>query len=92
MAQQQEIVYQLDLFVEKVTTSYVHCPTRKGVVGTDGIKELQVIEAGEQERALTHNLLEAILSSENIRQAYRQVKQNKGACGINGIPTDKFAS
>ena len=92
MAQQQEIVYQLDLFGEKVTTNYVHCPTRKGVSGAEGIKELQVIEAGEHERALTHNLMEAILSEDNIRQAYRQVKQNKGARGIDGIPTDKFAS
>ena len=92
MAQQQEIVYQLDLFGEKVTTNYVHCPTRKGVSGAEGIKELQVIEAGEHERALTHNLLEAILSVDNIRQAYRQVKQNKVASGIGGIPTEGIAN
>ena len=35
--------------------------------------------------------MEAILSADNIHQAYRQVKQNKGASGIDSIPPDKFA-
>ena len=78
--------------MEKETPNHRHCPTPKGVPCAEGLKELQVKEAGEQERALTHNLMEAILSTDNIRQVYRQVKQNKGASGIDGIPPDKFAS
>ena len=92
MRQQKEIVYQSDLFAEKVTSTYAHCPTRKGVPGAEGLKELQISEASEQERALTYNLMEAILSPDNIHQAYRQVKQNKGASGIDGIPPDEFAA
>ena len=92
MAQQQGISYQLSLFVEGVSSSYRPFPHRNDVHSADGIKALQLEEAGEQERALTHNLMEAILSYDNIRQAYRQVKQNKGVSGIDGITTVQFAT
>ena len=51
----------------------------------------QVKEAGEQERALTHDLMGTILCHSNIKQAYKQVKQNKGVAGIDQMPVGEFA-
>ena len=51
----------------------------------------QVKEAGEQERALTHDLMGAILCHSNIKQAYKQVKQNKGVAGIDQMPVGDFS-
>jgi len=38
----------------------------------------------------TEKLLEEILSDENLNQAYRQVKRNKGAGGIDGMQVDEL--
>ena len=35
-------------------------------------------------------LLEQILSSDNLNRAYRQVKQNKGAAGVDGMDCDRL--
>lgn len=91
MAQQQEITYQLDLFnqqFEDVIRPFVGSET---VSVASAIKALQVKEAGEQERALTHDLMGAILCHSNIKQAYKQVKQNKGVAGIDQMPVGEFA-
>jgi len=61
------------------------------VSGAQATKALQVKEAGEQERALTRDLMGAILCHSNIKQAYKQVKQNKGVAGIDQMPVGKFA-
>ena len=36
------------------------------------------------------HLLERILSTENIRSAWKQVRANKGAPGIDGVTVDQF--
>lgn len=56
------------------------------VIGALSTKVLQVEEAGEQGRALADNLMGAILCHSNIKQAYKQVKQNKGVAGIDRMP------
>lgn len=38
----------------------------------------------------THNLLECILSSENLNRAYRQVVSNKGAGGVDKMETSEL--
>lgn len=38
----------------------------------------------------TEELLEGILSAENLNQAYKQVKRNKGAGGIDGMQVDEL--
>jgi RNA-directed DNA polymerase len=35
-------------------------------------------------------LLEQILASENLQQAWKRVKQNKGAAGIDGLTVDHY--
>jgi group II intron reverse transcriptase/maturase len=52
---------------------------------------LQVKEAGGQGRALTHDLMGAILSHLNIQRANKQVKQNKGVAGIDQMPIGDYA-
>lgn len=91
MAQQQEIMYPHDLFTrtgQDVIRPFVRS---EAVSGSQSIKVLQVEEAGEQERALTHDLMGAILCHGNIKQAYKQVKQNKGVAGIDQMPVGEFA-
>lgn len=91
MAQQQGITYQYDLFNEMgqdVIRPFAKSEVVNGALST---KALQVKEAGEQERALTHDLMGAILCHSNIKQAYKQVKQNKGVAGIDQMPVGEFA-
>lgn len=91
MAQQQAITYQYDLFSE--TGQEVDRPYDKSeaVRGAQSAKALQVKEAGEQGRALAPDLMGAILCHSNIKQAYKQVKQNKGVAGIDQIAVGEFA-
>jgi group II intron reverse transcriptase/maturase len=91
MEQQQEITYQYDLFTQTGQEVIRPFATSEAVSGALSIKALQVKEAGEQERALTHDLMGAILCHSNIKQAYKQVKQNKGVAGIDQMPVGEFA-
>ena len=91
MAQRQEITYQYDLFTQTVEDVIRPFAPSETVRGAQSIKALQVKEASEQERALTHDLMGAILCHSNIKQAYKQVKQNKGVAGIDQMPVDEFA-
>jgi len=78
MAQQQDITYQYDLFTEigqDVIRPFVKSEVVSGALST---KALQVKEACEPGRALSPDLMGAILCHSNIKQAYKQVKQNKG--------------
>lgn len=69
MAQQQGIPYRYDLFNEMGQD--VIRPFSKSEVVNRALstKALQVKEAGEQERALTPDLMGAILFHSNIKQA-----------------------
>ena len=91
MAQQQDITYQYDLFNAIGQDVIRPFAASEAVRGAQSTKALQVKEAGEQERALTHDLMGAILCHSNIKQAYKQVKQNKGVAGIDQMPVGEFA-
>ena len=45
---------------------------------------------GKEETSM--ELLEEILSNENMNAAYKQVYQNKGASGVDGLTIDELAS
>jgi len=92
MEQQQAITYQYDLFDSKGQDVIRPFAGSEAVSGAQAIKALQVKEAGEQERALTQDLMGAILSQSNIKQAYKQVKKNKGVAGIDQMPVGEFAA
>jgi RNA-directed DNA polymerase len=92
MEQQQAITYQYDLFDTKGQEVIRPFAGSEAVRGAQATKALQVKEAGEQERALTQDLMGAILSQSNIKQAYKQVKKNKGVAGIDQMSVGEFAA
>jgi len=92
MEQQQAITYQYDLFDTKGQDVIRPFAGSEAVRVAQATKALQVKEAGEQERALTQDLMGAILSQSNIKQAYKQVKKNKGVAGIDQMSVGEFAA
>lgn len=94
MEQQQVICYQLSLFDENGQPKHIRpSEGREHVKGAEAGQAFQVGRAGEQERALAErSLMEQVCSHDNIRRAYKQVKQNKGVCGIDGMSVNEFAT
>lgn len=81
---QQRTWRQLSLF-EAATAR-----ERPGVSGNGGTEpaaceEEQATTALNRERALTNNLMERICERENLNRAYKRVKANRGAPGIDGM-------
>ena len=91
MAGQQAIVYQLDLFSEQNQRAIPYFEKREGVSGSQARKGAQIKGEGQQGRALAGSLMAVICSQQNIGQAYKRVKQNKGVAGIDQMPTGEFA-
>lgn len=92
MKQQQGKEHQLDLFDMTIQDSLRLSQNRETVSGSDERKEFQVAVAGEQERALATNLMQMVLSPENLKRAHKQVKKNKGAAGIEQMLVGEFAA
>jgi group II intron reverse transcriptase/maturase len=92
MEQQQGTAYQLDLFGRTNEGTLRPSHNREAVSGAESRKELQVIGAGEQKRALTEHLMQEVCSHDNLKRAHKQVKQNKGVAGVDGMPVEKFAA
>ena len=42
------------------------------------------------EPALSESLMEAVLASGNVREAWQRVKSNGGSAGIDGTAVDEF--
>lgn len=91
MKGQQAIVYQLDLFSEQNQYAIPYSEGREGVPQAQTRKGTQVSREGQQGRALAGSLMAVICSQQNISQAYKRVKQNKGVAGIDQMPTGEFA-
>jgi len=83
--QQQGTAYQLDLFDEALAKAVRHGASGDGGTETAACAEPQALTAGEQQRALTQYLMEQAASSANLNQAYKRVKANKGAAGVDGM-------
>lgn len=49
-------------------------------------------EAFDKNESLTKSLMEEICKSENLNRAYKQVKANKGAAGIDGMSVGELSS
>ena len=43
-----------------------------------------------QDEAITEDLLQAVLASDNLARAWKRVKANKGAPGIDGVTVQDF--
>lgn len=91
MKRQQAIAYQLDLFSEQRKKAVFPSDNCKDEHSAKARQGEQVNKERQQGRALTEDLMTIVCSSSNLKQAYRQVKRNKGVAGIDQMPTEKFA-
>jgi RNA-directed DNA polymerase len=82
--QQQGTWTQLRLFEEGMG-SVRPGVSGEGGTGTAACEEWQASTASNRERALTANLMERVCERENLNRAYKRVKANKGAPGIDGM-------
>ena len=76
---------QQDLFDQALQASLRLGATGDGGTGPGACAELQALTAWEQQRALTPMLMEEVASSANLNQAYKRVKANKGAAGVDAM-------
>jgi RNA-directed DNA polymerase len=57
----------------------------EGGTGTAVSEERQAPTASERERALTSDLMQQVCERDNLNRAYKRVKANKGAAGVDGM-------
>lgn len=62
-----------------------HGRTGEGDTGACGFEERQASATLNDDRHLTSNLMVEVCSLSNLRRAYKQVKRNKGAAGVDGM-------
>jgi RNA-directed DNA polymerase len=84
-ARQQGSGEQLDLFDEALKATLRRGGPGPGRSEARPRAERQADTAGPRERALTRELMEKIARSANLNQAYKRVKANHGAPGVDGM-------
>lgn len=82
---QQGIGDQLDLFDEALKAAVRHGVPGDGGTGAGAFEERQARTAWDQDRVLTQHLMEEVASSANLNRAYKRVKANGGAPGVDGM-------
>lgn len=65
-----------------------HGASGDGGTGPSACEEPQAATAWDHERALTRHLMDAVSSSANLNRAYKRVKANGGAPGVDGMTVD----
>jgi RNA-directed DNA polymerase len=65
-----------------------HDTPGEGGTGAGGIEESQTATASDPARALTERLMEEVCQPDNLNAAYKRVKANKGAPGVDGLTID----
>jgi len=76
--------YQLSLF-EGQLGRMRHGGSSEGGTGAEPREESQMTTALNREGALASELMERICERENLNRAYKRVKKNKGAPGVDGM-------
>lgn len=86
--QQGEGYRQLLLFESDPANTSRHDPGGGGGTEPAAIEERQAPTATFPARALSQSLMEEVTSRENLNRAYRKVRANKGAPGVDGVTLD----
>ena len=86
---QQGKPYQRLLFAE-MEEGLRHDRLGEGGTGPERHEEQQTPTASDPARALTERLMEEVCQLDNLNQAYRRVKANKGAPGVDGMTIDEL--
>jgi RNA-directed DNA polymerase len=89
---QQGSGYQTDLFDEALMKALRPEVPSDGGTGTGPCEEPQAPTVLEQQRALTQELMERVVTSTNLNHAYKRVKANKGAPGVDGMTIQDLRS
>ena len=87
--QQQGTWTQLSLF-ERVEGSVRPGASGEGGTGPAAFEEWQASTALNRERALTSDLMERICEHGNLNRAYKRVKANRGAPGIDEMTVEEL--
>lgn len=58
--------------------------------GTLGVEERQTSSARSEGRALTQELMEQVVEADNLNRAFKRVRANKGAPGIDGMTVEQL--
>ncbi len=86
---QQGKPYQRLLF-EGLEEGLRHDQPGDGGTGPGRHEEPQTPTASDPARALTERLMEEVCQLDNLNQAFRRVKANKGAPGVDGMTIDEL--
>jgi RNA-directed DNA polymerase len=79
---------QGDLLDEALRAALRHDANREGSTGPKAPEEPQARTAWDQERALTQHLMEVVSGAANLNRAYKRVKANGGAPGVDGMTVE----
>jgi RNA-directed DNA polymerase len=82
---QQGSADQGDLFDQALVAALRHGASSEGGTGAAASEEPQASTAWSQQRALTRQLMEAVSGSANLNRAYKRVRANSGAAGVDGM-------
>ena len=86
--QQEGMWYQPSLF--RGQDDVRHAASSEGGAGAEASEERQTLTALERERALTSDLMERTCERTNLNRAYKRVRANKGAAGVDGMGVNEL--